>query len=99
MLKPLYDKVIIKRFEVEELTESGLYVSSIGSPPYIEGEVLAVGEGRLLTDGSIKPLQVRVGDRVMLGKFSGQLINTNNEDLYLVREDEIFGVLMEEVCQ
>jgi chaperonin GroES len=91
--RPLYDRVIIKRLEEAKQTASGLFLPDSASEKPSEGEILAVGNGRLAEDGTINPLQVKVGDRVVFGKYAGTEIQLDGEERLILREDDILGVV------
>lgn len=88
--QPLYDKVLVARIEAEEKTAGGIILAEAAKEKPTAGIVIAVGEGRLLNDGAIKPLSVNVDDKVYFGKYAGVEIE---QDLLVLREDEILGVL------
>lgn len=91
--KPIGDRILIKRIEVSEKTASGIYVS-VGSEKPTEGEVMAVGSGRIMNDGKVVEVRIKVGDRVMFGKYSGSEIQVDGEDYIVMREDDVLGVLV-----
>ena len=92
-LKPLRDRIIIKRLEAEEQTKSGLVVPESAKEQPQEGTVVAVGSGRVMDDGSIKPPEVKKGARVLFGKYSGTEVTVDEEELYILREDEILAIV------
>ena len=92
-IRPLHDRVVIKRVEAEEKTASGIVLPGAAAEKPDLGEVVAVGTGKQLDNGSVRPLAVKVGDKVILGKYSGQSVKVNGEELLVVREEDIFGVL------
>ncbi|NPA58583.1 MAG: co-chaperone GroES [Aquificae bacterium] len=93
-IKPLYDRVVIKPAEEgEERTPSGIIIPDTAQEKPSEGEVIAVGEGRLLENGEIKPLKVKVGDRVIYSKYAGNEFVVDGEDLIVLREDDILAVI------
>lgn len=92
-LTPLYDRVLVKRFEVQEKTASGIYIPDSAKEKPSEGEVVAVGNGKVSDEGvSIKPT-VKVGDRVLFSKYAGTEVSFGDEELIIMREDDIFGIL------
>lgn len=91
-LKPLGDRVIVKRDEVETKTASGLYIASSAQEKPQTGIVLAVGEGKRDKDGSLIPVPVKEGDRVLYGKFGGTEVNIEGEDVLIMRADDLYGV-------
>ena len=95
-IRPLYDRVIVKRIEQQRQTASGIVIPDAASEKPEQGEVLAVGNGRALQDGTIRPLQVKVGDSVLFGKYAGQTVKVDGEELLVMREEDIFGVLTQD---
>jgi chaperonin GroES len=92
-VRPLFDRVLIKRLESATQTKSGLFLPETATEKPQEGEVLAVGHGRITKEGDVRPLVVKVGDRVVFGKYSGTEIKVDGEDRIVLREDEIFGIV------
>ncbi len=92
-VRPLYDRILVKRADEETQTRSGLYLPETGKERPSEGIVLAVGQGKLNDDGSVRALQVKEGDRVAFGKYAGTEIKVDGEDRLVLREDEIFGIV------
>ena len=93
-IRPLHDRVIVKRLEEERTTASGIVIpdSASGEKPD-QGTVQAVGNGKLLDDGSIRSLDVKVGDKVLFGKYAGQEVKVDGEDLLVMREEDIMGIV------
>lgn len=91
-LRPLYDRVIVKRIEHERQTASGIVIPDSATEKPEQGEVLGVGNGRVLPDGSLRALQLKVGDLVLFGKYAGQTVKLDGEELLVLREEDIFGV-------
>lgn len=92
-IRPLHDRVIVKRRAVETTTASGIVLPDSAGEKPDQGEVLAVGPGKRDNDGKLIPMQVKVGDRVLFGKYSGQSVKVDGEELLVMREDDIMGVL------
>ena len=92
-VRPLYDRLLIERNNAPERSKSGLYLPSSSSEKPSQGKVLSVGEGHLDNNGSIRPLQVKVGDTVVFGKYSGTEITVDGEELLILKEEEILGIL------
>jgi chaperonin GroES len=92
-IQPLQDRIIVQRLENEEKTASGLYIPDSAKEKPQQGKVLAVGKGKILEDGSARPVDVKVGDTVIFGKYSGQEIKVDGEDLLIMKEDDVYGVL------
>jgi chaperonin GroES len=92
-IKPLHDRVIVRRIEEGEQVRGGLFIPDSAKEKPQEGEVLAVGEGKYRKDGTRQPLDVVAGDRVLFGKYSSSEIKIDGEELLIMREDEILGVI------
>jgi chaperonin GroES len=92
-IRPLHDRVVIKRVEAEEKTASGIVLPGAAAEKPDLGEVVAIGTGKLLDNGEVRALSIKVGDKVILGKYSGQSVKVNGEELLVVREEDIFGVV------
>ena len=92
-IRPLQDRVILKRVKEEEKTKGGIIIPDTAKEKPIEGEVVAVGNGKVLEDGTVKKLDVKVGDRVLFGKYSGTEVKLEGEERLIVREDDILAVL------
>ncbi len=93
-IKPLYDRVVVKPAEeAEEKTPSGIIIPDTAKEKPSEGEVVAVGEGRLLESGEIKPLKVKVGDKVIYSKYAGNEFVVDGEELIVLREDDILAII------
>ena len=92
-IRPLYDRIVVKRIEDKEQMQGGLYIPDTAKEKPQEGEVVAVGKGKRLEDGKVVPLDVQVGDRILFGKYSGSDIKLDGEEYLIMREDEILGVV------
>ena len=92
-IRPLHDRVIVKRVEAEVKTASGIVLPGAAAEKPDMGEVLAIGTGKLLEDGSVRALQVKVGDKVIFGKYSGQTVKVDGDELLVMREEDIMGVV------
>jgi len=92
-IRPLYDRIVVRRIEEKEAMQGGLYIPDTAKEKPQEGEVAAVGKGKRLEDGKVIPLDVQVGDRILFGKYSGNEIKIDGEELMIMREDEVLGVL------
>jgi chaperonin GroES len=92
-IRPLYDRILVKRIEEKEQMQGGLHIPDSAKEKPQEAEVMAVGQGKRLEDGKIVPLDVKVGDRILLGKYSGSEIKLDGQELLIVREDEVLGIL------
>ncbi len=92
-LRPLHDRVIVKRLEEERKTASGIVIPDTVAEKPDQGEILAVGNGKVGDDGKVRPLDVKVGDRVLFGKYSGQVVKVDGEELLVMREEDIMAVV------
>jgi chaperonin GroES len=92
-IRPLHDRVIVKRVEAEEKTSSGIVLPGNAAEKPDMGEILAIGTGKQLDDGSVRALQVKVGDKVIFGKYSGQTVKVDGNELLVMREEDIMGVV------
>ena len=92
-IRPLHDRVIVKRIDEGEQVRGGIIIPDSAKEKPQEGEVVAAGEGKYKEDGSRQTLDVRVGDRVLFGKYSGSEIKLDGEELLIMREDEILGII------
>ena len=91
-VRPLHDRVLIKRIEEQETVKGGIIIPDTAKEKSQEGEVIAVGTGKTLENGSIVPLEVKEGDRILFGKYSGTEIKVEDQDYLILREDEIMGI-------
>ncbi len=94
-LRPLHDRVVVKRIEAERRTASGIVIPDTAGEKPDQGEVLAVGNGKILEDGKVRPMSVKVGDKVLFGKYAGQTVKVEGEELLVLREDDIMAVIEE----
>jgi len=92
-IRPLQDRIIVKRVEEEEKTKGGIIIPDSAKEKPQEGEVAAVGPGKVTDDGKKIPMEVKKGDRVLFGKYAGTEIKIDGEDLLIMREDDILGVI------
>jgi chaperonin GroES len=92
-LRPLHDRVIVKRVEEEKLSAGGIVIPDNAAEKPIRGEVLAVGNGKLLEGGDLRALDVSVGDTVLFGKYSGTEVKVDGEELLVMREDDIMAII------
>jgi chaperonin GroES len=91
-IRPLYDRIVVKRIEQQEQLQGGLYIPDSAKEKPQEGEVVAVGKGKRLEDGKVVPLEVQVNDRILFGKYSGSDIKLDGDEFLIMREDEVLGV-------
>jgi len=92
-IRPLQDRVIVKRLEEARKTASGIVIPDAAAEKPDQGEVIAVGNGKVLEDGKVRPLDVKVGDRVLFGKYSGQAVKIEGTEYLVMREEDIMGVV------
>ena len=92
-VRPLYDRILVKRVEEATKSRGGLFLPETAKEKPLEGEVLAVGQGKLLDDGTVRELQVKVGDRIVFGRYAGTEIKIDGADRLVLREDEVFGIV------
>jgi chaperonin GroES len=92
-IRPLQDRVLLKRVQEEQKTKGGIIIPDTAKEKPVEGEVVAVGNGKVLDDGTVRPLGVKTGDRVLFGKYSGTEIKLDGQEHLIVREDDILGVV------
>ena len=92
-IRPLYDRIVVKRIEEKETVQGGIIIPDTAKEKPQEGEVMAVGQGKRLDNGNLVPLDVKVGDRILFGKYSGNEIKIDMEEYVIMREDEVLGIL------
>ena len=92
-IRPLQDRVIVRRVKEEEKTKGGLYIPDSAKEKPVEAMVIAVGSGKVLEDGSVRKLDIKEGDRILFGKYSGSEVKVDGEEHLILREDDILGVI------
>jgi chaperonin GroES len=92
-IRPLQDRVIVRRVKEEEKTKGGLYIPDTAKEKPVEAIVLAVGNGKILEGGAVRKLDVKAGDRILFGKYTGSEVKLDGEDALILREDDILGIL------
>ena len=92
-IRPLHDRVIVKRLDEERVTASGIVIPDAAAEKPDQGEVKAVGNGKIQDDGKVRPMSLKVGDRVLFGKYSGQAFKIDGEELLQMREEDVIGVV------
>jgi chaperonin GroES len=92
-IRPLHDRVVVRRMEEERTSAGGIVIPDSATEKPIQGEVLAIGEGKILDNGDIRALDLKVGDRVLFGKYSGTEAKVSGEEVVVMREDDIMGVI------
>ena len=91
--RPLNDRILVKRVEEEEKTKGGIIIPDSAKEKPVEGKVIAVGNGKRLEDGKVLPLDIKPGDKVLFGKYSGQTVKVKGDELLVMREEDIMGVI------
>ena len=91
-LRPLHDRVVIRRTEEERKSPGGIVIPDTAAEKPIRGEVIAVGKGKILENGEVRPLDVKVGDNILFGKYSGTEVKVDGQDLVVMREEDIMAV-------
>ena len=92
-IRPLHDRVIVRRMDEEKTSPGGIVIPDSAAEKPVKGEVLAIGKGKLLENGDVRPLDVKVGDKILFGKYSGTEVNVYGEDLLVMREDDITAII------
>ncbi len=93
-IRPLQDRIIVKRLEEEEKTRGGIIIPDAAKEKPMQGEVVAAGKGKVSEDGKVMPLDVKVGDKILFGKYAGTEVKIDDEDFLIMREDDVLGVLV-----
>jgi chaperonin GroES len=92
-VRPLHDRIVVRRLEEEEKTKGGIIIPDTAKEKPQEATVIAVGNGKLLDNGEVRPLDVKVGDRILFGKYSGSEVRLDGEDHLIIREEDVLAVL------
>jgi chaperonin GroES len=92
-IRPLHDRVIIKRLEEERTSPGGIVIPDTAAEKPIKGKVVAVGKGKILENGQVRPLDVKVGDNILFGKYSGTEVKVDGEELLVMREEDVMAVI------
>ena len=92
-IRPLHDRILVKRLEEERTSAGGIIIPDTATEKPIQGKVIAVGNGKILEDGSVRKLDVKVGDKVLFGKYGGTEVKVDGEELLVMREDDIMAVI------
>ncbi|HSH42287.1 MAG TPA: co-chaperone GroES [Arenicellales bacterium] len=92
-IRPLHDRVLVRRVEEEKTTPGGIVIPDTAAEKPMQGEVVAVGNGKVQDNGEVRGLAVKPGDKVLFGKYSGTEVKVDNEDLLVMREDDIMGII------
>ncbi|MBW2145867.1 MAG: co-chaperone GroES [Deltaproteobacteria bacterium] len=91
--RPLHDRILVKRVEEEERTQGGIVIPDSAKEKPIEGEIISIGAGKVDEEGKVRPMDVKQGDRILFGKYSGTEIKLDGEDYLIMREDDVLGIL------
>jgi chaperonin GroES len=92
-LRPLHDRVLVKRLEEKEVKKGGIIIPDTAKEKPQEGEVIAVGPGKVTEDGKLQPMSVKVGDKILFGKYSGSEVKLGDEELLIMRDEDVLGIL------
>ncbi|MEY2721306.1 MAG: co-chaperone GroES [Steroidobacteraceae bacterium] len=92
-IRPLHDRVIVKRLEEERTSPGGIVIPDSAAEKPSQGKVVAIGKGKILEDGSVRALDVKVGDKILFGKYSGTEVKVDGEDLLVMREEDIMAII------
>ena len=92
-IRPLHDRVIVKRLDEEKTSAGGIIIPDTAAEKPIQGKVIAVGKGKILENGEVRPLDVKVGDKVLFGKYGGTEVKVDGEDLLVMREEDVMAVI------
>ena len=93
-IKPLHDRVLVKRIEGEQMSKGGIIIPDTAKEKPIEGEIVAVGQGRIVDNGDVRPLAVKKGDTVLFGKYAGTEVKIDGEEHLIMREEDILGIVV-----
>ena len=91
-IRPLHDRVIVKRLEEERTSPGGIVIPDSAAEKPVQGKVMAVGKGKILEDGTVRPLDVKVGDKILFGKYGGTEVKIDGDELVVMREEDIMAV-------
>jgi chaperonin GroES len=92
-IRPLHDRVIVKRLESETKTAGGIVIPDSAAEKPVQGKVVAVGKGKILEGGDVRPLDVKVGDKILFGKYSGTEVKVDGEELVVMREEDVMAII------
>ncbi|MGH8301672.1 MAG: co-chaperone GroES [Steroidobacteraceae bacterium] len=92
-IRPLHDRVVVKRLEEERTSPGGIVIPDTAAEKPVQGQIVAVGNGKILEDGKVRPLDIKVGDKILFGKYSGTEVKVDGEDLVVMREEDVMAVI------
>jgi chaperonin GroES len=92
-IRPLHDRVIVKRLEEERTSPGGILIPDTAAEKPVQGKIVAVGKGKILEDGNVRPLDVKVGDKILFGKYSGTEVKVDGDELVVMREEDVMAVI------
>ncbi|HJS21698.1 MAG TPA: co-chaperone GroES [Steroidobacteraceae bacterium] len=92
-IRPLHDRVIVKRLEEERTSPGGIVIPDTAAEKPIQGKIIAVGKGKILEDGHVRPLDVKVGDKILFGKYSGTEVKVDGEEYVVMREEDVMAII------
>ncbi len=92
-IRPFHDRVIVKRLEEERTSPGGIVIPDSAAEKPVQGKIIAVGKGKILEDGNVRPLDVKVGDKILFGKYSGTEVKVDGDDLLVMREEDVMAVI------
>ena len=92
-MRPLHDRVIVKRLELERTSPGGIVIPDSAAEKPVQGKVIAVGNGKILEDGKVRPLDVKVGDKILFGKYSGTEVKIDGDEVVVMREEDVMAVI------
>ena len=91
-IRPLHDRVIVKRLEEERTSPGGILIPDTAAEKPVQGKIMAVGKGKILEDGNVRPLDVKVGDKILFGKYSGTEVKIDGDELVVMREEDVMAI-------
>ncbi len=94
-IRPLHDRILVKRLEGEKRSKGGIIIPDTAKEKPVEGKVIAVGKGKILDNGEIRPLDIKEGDRILFGKYAGTEVKITGEEYLIMREDDVVGIIEE----
>jgi chaperonin GroES len=92
-IRPLHDRVIVKRLEEDRTSPGGIIIPDTAAEKPVQGKIVAVGKGKILEDGNVRPLDVKIGDKILFGKYSGTEVKLDGEELVVMREEDVMAVI------